>query len=114
MSASTVAFMGAMVYANPALLDALAIHLEDQHGEILPHVLMGDVVRWVEASLMSHRDEVLTLLEWLENAYVAGDRDVRNVISVSFLEMLPEPGEPSAGVRTMLGPVLAEVAGEME
>jgi hypothetical protein len=110
MSAATVAFVGALAYAIPALRPVLQEHLDDQEGEVLPHLFMADVERWIHLEVVNRpkqsSDVVARVLEFLEEAYALGDPEVTELISVSFLEHLPRPGELGSEVHTMVGPHL--------
>ena len=110
MSAATVAFVGALVYAFPVLRPVLEEHLGDQEGEVLPHLFMADVERWLEREVMNRRaqsaEEIATLLAFLEEAVATGDPEVNELIAVSFLEHLPRPGQPGSEIRDMVGPHL--------
>lgn len=103
--ASTVALIGALCHEFRELLPVLDEHLTDQHGEMLPHLVMSDVVRW----LVEHRENRARCEEvwqWLEAAMDCGDDDVRDLIGASGVEMIPNPGEPGSEFRAMLGPRL--------
>jgi hypothetical protein len=110
MSASTVAFTGALVYRFQELLPLLEQHLSDQDGEVLPHLLMADVERWSTQAAVSGSSEQLRvvkrLISFLERAFSEGGDDVQELIAVSFLEHLPRPSEPGAEIRDQLGPNL--------
>lgn len=112
MSAATVSFVGALVYRFPLLRPMLQEHLDDQEGEVLPHLFMADVERWLEREVLNRpaqsQTEIAALLAFLEEAFVTGDEEIRNVISASFLEHLPRPGEPGSQVRGMVGPSMAD------
>lgn len=112
MSASTVAFVGALFHRFKVLQPLLEEHLDDQDGEVLPHLLMADVERWAEAEIAksdeSARAFVREVLAFLEVAYATQGSEVEELIAVSFLEHLPRPGEPGSQLRALLGPRLAE------
>jgi hypothetical protein len=111
LSAVTVAFVGCLVYQFPALEGLLQEHLDDQEGEILPHLFMADLERWMEQELARPGGEptelVGQILDFLEAA-VRRDDEVAELIHASFLEHLPRPGEPGAEIRAKLGPALTE------
>jgi hypothetical protein len=109
MSASTVALVGALTYRNRDLLPILQTHLADNNEQVLPHLVMADVIRWLVDHRSSRLEVVRSVLSWLEDAYLGGDDDVRDVIAVSGVEMIPDPGEPGAELRQMLGPNLSAV-----
>ena len=77
----------ALATAEPALGAALEAHLA-AYGELLPHVLMGDVTRW----LTVHGPQPL-VLGVLDEAVASGPNGVKAVIYFSFLEPL-DPAEP--------------------
>jgi hypothetical protein len=58
-------------------------------GELLPHVLFGDITRW--AVTQDPRSFALArLLGLLDDAYAAGPVEVVNLVTVSFVELLEE------------------------
>lgn len=66
-------------------------HLED-NGELLPHLLMADLLRYVGASLSSSgeslasQSEILAVLAVLDAAAASGNEETENVVAVSFCE----------------------------
>lgn len=106
MSASTVAVMGALVYEFRQLTPLLEEHLRDLEGEVLPHLLLTDVVRWLAAHVETDLDSCRSIWAWVEHAYDRGPDDVRELIAVSGVEMFPSPGQPGAALRELLGPAL--------
>lgn len=109
MSASTVSAVGALVYANGLLRPVLQEHLDDNDGEVLPHLLMADIIRWLVAQRTIDPMGVRSIIDWLESAYSRGDDEIRDLIAVSGVEMIPDPGEPGAELRALLGPHLSAV-----
>jgi len=86
----------------------LAEHLHENDEEVLPHLVMSDGMRW----LVEHRDQETRcqdILSWLENAYMAGDDHERDVIVLSGVTMIPDPGRPGSELRVWLGPALSAV-----
>lgn len=112
MSAATVAFVGAMTHRCPWLMPVFAEHLNDQEGEVLPHLYMADVERWAEAEAQRESNaspELAVLLDFLEGEFANhAESDVGEVISASFLEHIPRPGERGSELRRLVGPSLAE------
>jgi hypothetical protein len=102
----TVAYIGALVWRYPDLLDAFGEHLADNSGEVLPHVFMAEVERWAEAVALERRELLIDLLAELDRALSSGHEAVVNLIDVSFVENLPYPGEPNAEIRDLLPPGL--------
>lgn len=112
MSASQELVTG-LVEEAPELRPLLAEHLADQEGELLPYLLMGNIAQWLHEHSTTHAARVAEILAWLEGQFTIGDFDVRNLIDVGIVEMLPAVPE-GAPVLDLLGPELrarAEVAG---
>lgn len=86
----------------------LTEHLTDNEGELLSYLLMGDVVRWACRQSSSDPDRVSTLVGWLEQRFEDGDGEVKDLVGVGFVEMLPHTpvGDP---ILTLLGPKLSPV-----
>lgn len=109
MSASTVAAVGALIDGHRELLPLLEEHLADNGGEVLPHLLMADIVRWLVAHLDSHPNACRSVVAWLEREYLGGDEEIRGLITVSAVLLIPDPGQPGAELRELLGPALRAV-----
>lgn len=109
--------MGTGVSTNmmtiPQLLDALSAAVPDldalrtehvrEYGELLPHVLFGDVTRW----LLAHQPQP-RVLQILEDAFLAADAETYDLIAASFVENI-EPGPEYADLRDALGPRLRQL-----
>lgn len=109
MSAATVAAIGSLIDSHRELLPVLEEHLEDNEGEVLPHLVMADVMRWLVAHRASEPQVCQSVVDWLERRFLTGPDDVRGLIAVSGVEMIPEPGQPGSELRELLGPALREV-----
>ena len=109
MSAVTVAAIGALFGAHRELLPVLEEHLVDNEGQILPHVVLADVIRWLVEHRNSHPDVCQSVFAWMEQVFIGGSHDLRGLITVSGVVMIPDPGEPGAELRELLGPRLREV-----
>ncbi len=110
MSEATVALVNSLVASFPGLRGSLADHIEENYGEMLPHVFFGDVTRYIIdlAGKPEASSELRKILDHLEEAFVCGSRDVIELVSVSFIENLPCEGKAAARVRQWLGPSLAK------
>lgn len=104
-----MAAIGALVDEYRELTPLLAEHLEDNDGELLPHLVLADVMRWLGARVDSNRDTCRSILDWLEREYRRGPEDVRGLITVSGVDMIPDPGRPGSVLRELLGPSLRKV-----
>ncbi len=60
-----------LIDSQPCLAGMLSEHLEDNCGELLPHLLLADVIRWI----VSHRDTktqvCVSILRYLDAAFIA-------------------------------------------
>ncbi|MGB3772297.1 MAG: hypothetical protein WBA00_14255 [Rhodococcus sp. (in: high G+C Gram-positive bacteria)] len=103
--------MGTLAYRYRDLMPILQEHLDDNEGELLPHLFLSDVFRWLVANRVSCPEVVQGIFDLLETAYEdAGERDdVRDLIAVSGVEMIPDPGQPGAELRTLMGTRLKSV-----
>lgn len=102
MKARAVAMVCALVYTYTELTPILQEHLEDNEGEILPHLLMADITRNVSQRI-DHWDFCKSFMSWLEQAWNNGTEYERDVIGASAVEMIPDPGQPGSELRTLLG-----------
>jgi hypothetical protein len=109
MRAYDVAFVGAVCFQFPVLMPVLQEHLADYDG-LLPHVLMGDVTRWVVQRFLANAGDstLRQMLDMFEMAFEKTKFEERELLAASFLENLPQVGEEGAGIRTILGPALQE------
>lgn len=112
MNAESVAFLGHLIHRFPELLPVLQDHIDDNNGELLPHLLIADITRWLVKRVdgANQTNVIEEILGELERAYAAGDDDdkVSELIAVSCLENFPRPGERGAAIRGMVGPTLAK------
>jgi hypothetical protein len=103
---STVDFLRRLADGVPSLRGRVAEHFERLNGRPLPHAFIGEVVFEAVDLVASDRAEVVRpLLGFLEAEYGV-DADIDNVIEVSFIEMLPNPGERGVEIEDLLGPKL--------
>jgi hypothetical protein len=80
---------------SPELKALLEEHLDDNFGELLPHLYFGDVTRrfedlWKVRIGPSASVELRGILEQLEQGLVLEDDYVQNLIAVSFIEDLQD------------------------
>jgi len=111
MTSSTHALTDRLTETFPQLRPLREEHLE-AFGELLPHVLFGELTAWlvgeyVAAPQAGPEAAWRRILAELERSYETGDVDTRELLYVSFLENLPYPQEPGAGIADHLGPHLA-------
>jgi hypothetical protein len=78
--------IAALVEADPGLGPVLHEHMET-HGELLSHVLFGDVTRFILAAVARGDDtSVSQLLDLLDAGLDSGDPDVVELVVASFVE----------------------------
>jgi hypothetical protein len=106
------AMIAEMVKEFPELEPLLAAHLEEYEGELLSYLLMGDVVRWAGQTVTTTPGRISSLVAWLEERFLEGDGEVKDLVGVGFVEMLPHTpvGDP---ILDLLGPTLRQLADEM-
>jgi hypothetical protein len=97
-------FLPRLADAVPALEPLLREHLEDNDGELLPHLLLSDVRRWCVAHVAEERATVQQVLDGLEAAVVSGDDAIENAVAVSFVEDLMADGPAGEAVLALLPP----------
>ena len=97
------------------LRDAHARHVAE-HGNLIPHVFMGEVVarakacvQWGGTNADSRSAELAGILAALERAMEGGDRETVSVIGISFIR--DAEGELFFGaLRPLLGPRVGALA----
>jgi hypothetical protein len=106
-------FVPTLLAELPGFKEIYDAHLRD-YDTILPHVLVGDLTRYVirayrqmstDASGQARRvvDRALALLE---QAMQSTDAQLQELVSVSFLENLPQADEDYDAIKALLGPHL--------
>ena len=109
-------FARRMAATFPPMLEVLSEHLSSEEGELLPYLFLGDVASWLDVRARTEGwHSISPIMRWLEVEYGRGSFEVRNLIDVGLIEMLPASpdGDP---VLSKLGPQLrhrAQVAGLM-
>ena len=106
------AFVHGLVAAVPPLQAVLAQHLAD-YEELLPHVFMGDVSRFMIGQYNEHLEGSSGSLAVLEQLFSALERGasegaerVQEMITVSFLENVAEEMTLFPDLQSFLGPTL--------
>jgi hypothetical protein len=93
-----------LVAAVPRLAALAAENTYGDHDDVLIHRFLADVaLRLADSAEAGQLDEARAVLAVLEEAW-GGDGD--EPIAVSFVENLPWPHEPGAGLTDLLGPHL--------
>ena len=106
------AFVRELAAVVPPLQGLLAQHLAENE-ELLPHVFMGDVSRFVIEQYNEHLEgspgslaALERLFSTLERGAAEGSEDVQEMITVSFLENVAEEMTLSPALQSFLGPSL--------
>jgi hypothetical protein len=104
-----IAFVRELAVRFPGLGAPLAEHIEENFGEVLPHVFFYEITEYAvslaNSEELPQRRELRALLNYLEETY-GSQEQLQELISVSFLENLPRPDEAASHIRAMLGPHL--------
>jgi len=97
---------------SPETRALMAEHI-DTFGEVIPHVFLGEVSRFLEelddqtrAGNREAESLLMSVLSILETGFRDGNEDVQNMIGVSFLENVMERAIASPAFRLRLGPLL--------
>jgi hypothetical protein len=97
----------------PEIRTALDRHLEDV-GELLPHVLMWDIVRLTTMAYEGESNvDWRSLLSFFEAHLADRDQYVSELIGTSFLESLPGPKNAGHGIVLELGPLATAMFNEL-
>lgn len=114
---ATHRFVEMLVSRVPELKPVFDEHIRD-NDELLPHVFMGDVTRFVVdlhadilkggAASTASSDALLRILSTLESAMRSDDEEVRELIAVSFLENLEQDDPNYAKLKSLLCESLLE------
>lgn len=106
---SFTSFVRLLLHEVPELKPVYIQHIED-YDELLEHVFMGDVARFAEQLYITNpRSKCLTrLLDFLDKSYAVEDENLKELISVSFLENLSRDEKYCEGIRNLLGEKLSK------
>jgi hypothetical protein len=104
-----------LVNRFPELRPLLAEHMHDNYGEVLPHLFMADLMRYLVAMLGDYpadagRSALEPVLNCLERTFSRGSPEARDLITTSFLEILPDAGERGHAIRGLLGTAMTAEA----
>jgi hypothetical protein len=111
MSLTASEFVTALTAKVPEATTTLSEHLAEQEGELLLHLLAGDLrllaLDWFRAG---RTDALGRLLSVMERGLRDGDEYVENAVAVSFVEDLGwwEPGMQPF-IKVLPGALVAEV-----
>jgi hypothetical protein len=108
---STIECIRKLLELVPELQPVYDEHISDNH-ELLPHVFMGDVTRYVVQRVCSGEEEeeqpVMRIIDHLEQCMATGDDQVKELVSVSFVENLLGNDNALAKLKDVMGPALAK------
>jgi hypothetical protein len=106
-------FIRGLLQQVPELTPAYKEHTRDNESELLPHVFFGDVTRFVQERIrLGSTDEVRRVLSVFEKPLTcdqsipAPDGSVRNLIEVSFLEILDLDEQVFSALEPLSGPYM--------
>jgi len=85
-------------------------HVAD-YDEVLPHVLLGDLVRFLSNEVTVHGSESVALktaMALLERGIESQDPRLQELVAVSFIENLDAEASSFPAIRSLFGPRLEE------
>ncbi len=88
VNSESVAFCEKLSSLSPGIAVILQAHVAD-YDEVLPHVLLGEVTRYLIASAVPER----SIVEALNVELREGHHKVRELIAVSFVENIENQAE---------------------
>jgi hypothetical protein len=88
----------------PVLGPIVREHLEDNEGELLPHLLLSDVRQWCVEHVATDPATVQQVVDGLEGAVASGDEAIENAVAVSFVEDLMADGASGEAVLALVPP----------
>ncbi|MFN8074864.1 MAG: hypothetical protein U0Q15_05505 [Kineosporiaceae bacterium] len=102
--ARTVAFVGWLIFRSPELLPILQEHLDDNDGEILPHVLLFRIREYIEFEFEKEGESELVraAVESLKAGLVDGDYELLALIQTSFIDDISAEPHPAAALKRAL------------
>lgn len=109
MSEVTEAFVDRMVAIHPELEPLRRQHLDENFGDMLPHLWTSDLARYVVGRYQADGPVAVEPLLATLDAEAGSSPEVDEMIAVSFVEFLPGPGEAGSEVTQHLGPRLTEM-----
>ncbi|WP_084126823.1 hypothetical protein [Demequina sp. NBRC 110054] len=121
--AEIVAFFGHIAYVMPDLRGVLGEHLKLAEGEVLPHLMMQDLMDWLLENFrtVGPNGRTFQLFSILDAGYREASEALKDVMILGFLEhtpgfagRVPDPEMLGHMVRAGLGPVLSAVLVEVE
>jgi hypothetical protein len=104
-------FILRLVAKHPELAPVLDGHLKD-HGELLPHFFMADIVRFLVARFNDRSERLISdIMATLGVHFADESPEIEELIAASFVENMPYPSENAARIVSLLpGNLKAELA----
>ncbi len=108
-------FVESLIKDVPDLKSVYDEHISD-NDELLGHVFMGDVTRFVENLYNENANSgsLTNILHLFDKAYSSNDECLQGLISVSFLENLSRGENSYEGIKNMLSVQLTEELSKYE
>ncbi len=108
-------FVESLTKSVPDLKSVYDEHISD-YDELLGHVFMGDVTRFIEQLYNENPSStsLTELFKLFDKAFSLNDEYLKEVISVSFLENLSRDESSFEGIKNMLSDQLKEELSKYE
>lgn len=97
-------FLSDLALDVPDLGPIVAEHLDDNDGELLPHLLLSDIRQWCLEHVATDPATVQRVVDGLDRAVGSGDEAIENAVAVSFVEDLMADGAPGEAVLALVPP----------
>ena len=119
---TTREFLNVLLERVPELHPIYEEHIAD-YDEVLPHVLMGDVTRfvidlhkksWARGRAEQEKKTLSSILEILEGALKSGNDQLQELVVVSFLENLEQDDSDYESLKKLLGKELSKHLAKIE
>ena len=111
-SPEEAALLDELVATAPELEPLRREHVDDNFGQTLPHLLLGDITACLSSWITGTAAEQAAArrgLDFVEERFES-DPSMQEIIAVSFVENLPWDEQPGHEIRSELGPALSAEA----
>jgi hypothetical protein len=103
-----------LIQGVPELQPLLNEHLNDQFGQLLPHLFFGDLTRYVMEQMRKSQIEsqrqppevVRRIIGILEKAMLSSDMQAKELVQASFLENLDATDSAYSQLKSAMSPNL--------
>lgn len=99
---NTNEFIDSLKNINQDIKNIYNDHISD-YDEILEHLLLADITRYLISNIdKSNNQTCIDLIGFINTAYSKGDDGLKELVSLSFLENLPQSDKSYSLIKEML------------